>query len=59
VSALGVTSYEFSDALRRRGILANGVNPARMRMVTHREVTREQCEVALAAVAETARAPVA
>jgi threonine aldolase len=59
VSALGVTSFEFSNALRRHGILANGVNPARMRMVTHRDVTREQCELALAAVVEAARAPVA
>jgi threonine aldolase len=61
VSALGVTSSEFSDALRRRGILANGIgiHPARVRMVTHRDVSREQCEQALAAVVETARAPVA
>jgi threonine aldolase len=59
VSALGVTSYEFSDALRRRGILANGIDPARMRMVTHRDVSRAQCELALAVVAEAAHAPVA
>lgn len=59
VSGLGVTSFEFSDALRRRGILANGIDAARMRMVTHRDVSRAQCEVALAAVVEAARAPVA
>jgi threonine aldolase len=61
VSALGVTSSEFSDALRRRGILANGIgiHPARVRMVTHRDVSREQCEQALAAVVDAARAPVA
>lgn len=61
VSALGVTSSEFSDALRLRGILANGtgIDPTQMRMVTHRDVSRAQCELALAAVVEAARTPVA
>jgi threonine aldolase len=60
VSALGVTSSEFSDALRHRGILANGtgIHPAHMRMVTHRDVSGAQCEQALAAVVDAARTPV-
>lgn len=59
VSGLGITSAQFSGALRSRGILANGVDEVRMRMVTHRDVTRAQCETALAAAVEAARAPVA
>jgi threonine aldolase len=41
-----------SKALRDRGILANPINPTHIRMVTHCDVTRAQCEAAVHALAE-------
>jgi threonine aldolase len=41
-----------SKALRDRGILANPINPTHIRMVTHCDVTRPQCEAAVHALAE-------
>jgi len=56
VTGAGLTSFEISDRLKQRGVLANGINPALMRMVTHFDVSREQCERALEIMAEvTAR----
>ncbi len=52
ISGLGMTSAEFSKALKARGILANGVGPRHVRMVTHRDVTRGECEQAIGAVEE-------
>jgi threonine aldolase len=49
-----------SGRLRGKGVLANGV-AGRMRMVTHYDVSREDCEHAVAAmrqVLEEARATV-
>jgi threonine aldolase len=54
ISALGVTTAEFSDQLKARGILANGVNPTHMRMVTHLDVTRADCERAVEILSEIA-----
>lgn len=50
VSALGIRTRDFSAELKLRGVLANGINETHMRMVTHLDVTREDCEAALAAV---------
>lgn len=39
----GLTCPEFSARLREKGVLANGIN-GRMRMVTHYDVSRDDCE---------------
>lgn len=49
----GVGTAEFSAALKERGVLANGINAREMRMVTHKDVSREECETALAVCKET------
>jgi threonine aldolase len=46
----------FSEELKRRRVLANPVGPTSLRMVTHYDVSFEECRVALAAVEETAAA---
>jgi threonine aldolase len=43
----GVATDELSTRLKRRGVLANGINPREMRMVTHKDVSRSNCETAL------------
>lgn len=47
VSATGLASHEISKRLAERGVLANGVGASAIRMVTHRDVDRENCERAL------------
>ena len=44
VSALGLSSAKFSRELKSRGVLANGINATHMRLLTHRDVSREDCE---------------
>ena len=39
----GKTPEQFSDKLRAKGVLANGISTTEMRMVTHQNVTRSQC----------------
>ncbi len=53
VSGTGMTSYELSAKLAKRGVLANGVAPQLIRFVTHLDVTREQCAQAVEIVAST------
>lgn len=48
----GQTTAEFSAKLRQRGVLANGISPREIRMVTHKDVSRDDCKVALGAVSE-------
>jgi threonine aldolase len=48
VSGTGHTPREISGRLRERGVLMNGINERLMRAVTHRDVTRAQCETAMA-----------
>ncbi|MBK5293577.1 MAG: low specificity L-threonine aldolase [Acidobacteriia bacterium] len=55
VTGTGLDSGQFSKGLKDRGVLANPVGPASIRMVTHYDVTREQCETALGACQELAR----
>jgi threonine aldolase len=43
VSKTGMTAGTFSAELRKQGILANGINATHVRMVTHQDVSREQC----------------
>ena len=53
ISALGVPTKEFSARLKAQAVLANGINATHMRMVTHSDVSREECERAARVVAET------
>lgn len=53
ISALGTTTAEFSKRLKERGVLANGINETDMRMVTHSDISRGECERAAAIVEET------
>src|SRR5450759_1853314 len=51
ISGTGITSTELSRKLAQRNVLANGVSPQLIRFVTHRDVSREQCEQALDIIA--------
>jgi threonine aldolase len=51
VSPTGRAPREISARLRERGVLMNGINDKRMRAVTHRDVTREQCAEAMSVLA--------
>jgi len=52
VAGLGVPASAISTALRHQGILANPANATRIRMVTHCDVSRAQCEAAVQALTE-------
>jgi len=52
VSGTGLTSFEISKRLAAQGVLANGVTPETMRMVTHYDVDRAGCERALQVLRE-------
>jgi len=54
VEGTGLASQEVSAALKVRGVLANGINPKRMRMVTHFDVDTGDCEKAIKALADVA-----
>jgi threonine aldolase len=43
----GLTTAQFTAALKERGVLANGINAREMRMVTHYDVSREDIEQTL------------
>jgi len=55
VSGTGWTSAQMSARLRERGVLINAVNPRCMRLVTHMDVSAEECESALAAIEDATR----
>ena len=59
ISGLGASTGELSRELKARGILANGVGGTRMRMVTHQDVSREDCQQALEILAQVTTANVA
>lgn len=52
ISATGMTTSGMTIELKKRGVLANGINPREMRMVTHYDVSREEIESTLAIVRE-------
>ena len=52
IADTGLSTAEFSEQLKSRGILANGINSVDMRMVTHSNVSREDCEQAARVLAE-------
>jgi threonine aldolase len=41
IAETGLTTAQFAGELKSRGVLANGINPKEMRMVTHYDVDRE------------------
>ena len=47
VSGTGLTSFEISKRLEAKGVLAYGVSPESIRMVTHYDVNRAGCERAI------------
>jgi threonine aldolase len=47
ISRTGFDTGEFSRLLHQRGILANGINMRQMRMLTHYDVSREDCQRAI------------
>jgi threonine aldolase len=55
ISGTGMNTAEFSQRLKERGVLANGINPRQMRMVTHYDVSREDCQTTLKTVADIVR----
>ena len=60
VSGLGLSAEEFSDALKTQGVLANSIDATHLRLVTHSDVSRQQCGRAaevLAHVADSATSP--
>ena len=50
ISGTGLDSGEFSCKLAGHNVLANGIDPQTMRMVTHMDVDRAGCERALKAI---------
>ncbi len=55
VSPSGIAAADFSKRLKEKGVLMNAVNATSLRAVTHYDVSREQIELALAAVSEIAQ----
>jgi len=51
VTGTGMTSDELSRKLAERNVLANGVGPQYIRLVTHLDVNRAQCAQALEVIA--------
>jgi threonine aldolase len=52
VAGTGKTAAEFSAKLKRSNVLANAIDARQMRMVTHKDVSRSDCEAALTAITE-------
>lgn len=43
VSDTGMTAYDFNQELAHKNVLGNAISPDHMRLVTHKDVSREQC----------------
>jgi threonine aldolase len=56
VTRTGMTSFELSKRLAAHNILANGLSPDSMRMVTHYDVDRAGCERAIRALRDVLHA---
>ena len=50
ISGTGLSNAEFLGSLRAAGVLALGLAPGRIRMVTHQDLGRSDCEAAVAAI---------
>jgi threonine aldolase len=55
VSGTGLAPKEISARLRERGIRMNGFNDRMMRALTHRDVSREQCAIAVEELGQVIR----
>jgi threonine aldolase len=55
IAATGMTTGEFSARLKERGVLAQGISPTEMRLVTHYDVSREDCLRALQIIRDILR----
>jgi threonine aldolase len=53
ISQTGRSSAALSAEFKSRGLLINGVNDSSMRLVTHFDVSRRDCERALKIIQET------
>ncbi|MBL8191703.1 MAG: aminotransferase class I/II-fold pyridoxal phosphate-dependent enzyme [Acidobacteria bacterium] len=49
IAATGMTTAQMAAELKARGVLANGINPREMRMVTHYDVNRDDIDQTLLA----------
>jgi threonine aldolase len=54
IAGLGLSTVQFSSELKSRGVLANGISPTQMRVVTHMDISRGQCEQVADIFAEVA-----
>ena len=52
IAETGKDTTKLSASLKERGVLANGISPREMRLVTHKDVSRSDCESALGAIRE-------
>ncbi|MBK9313964.1 MAG: aminotransferase class I/II-fold pyridoxal phosphate-dependent enzyme [Acidobacteria bacterium] len=52
ISETGMTTSQLTVELKARGVLANGINPREMRMVTHYDVSLEKIETTLGIIRE-------
>ncbi|HSF22954.1 MAG TPA: low specificity L-threonine aldolase, partial [Blastocatellia bacterium] len=52
IAGTGQTTAQFAAKLKQQGVLANGISAREMRMVTHKDVSRTDCETALGAIQE-------
>jgi threonine aldolase len=57
VADTGQTTAQISQSLREHGILANGINPREMRMVTHYDVSCADIEQTLTILSSVVRRP--
>ncbi|HET9532400.1 MAG TPA: GntG family PLP-dependent aldolase [Blastocatellia bacterium] len=48
----GISTAELSTRLKERGVLANGISNREMRMVTHKDVSRQDCLTAVEIIKE-------
>ncbi|HEV2351922.1 MAG TPA: GntG family PLP-dependent aldolase [Terriglobia bacterium] len=55
VTGTGLTSFELSERLAAQNVLANGLTPNSMRMVTHYDVDRAGCERAIRVLGDILR----
>ena len=54
IAELGLTAEEFAASLKQRGLLASVVGRSRIRLVTHLDVSSEQCEQAVGVIKDVA-----
>jgi threonine aldolase len=52
IGGTGLNTSQFSARLKAQGVLANGINAREMRVLTHKDVSRRDCETALEVVRE-------